>query len=126
MVSPEIDEEKFADLCASCEVPLTATVFARPPLMTTRAELPTEFAPKENGQPGAAFEDGRGTRLRAHREGHLTVLRPETPYDWRRLSAPKLRVAHLVLDLSGSPEPVRDLSPAKGTPFLFNFDRTLK
>ena len=35
------------------------------------------------------------------------------------------RVAHLVVDLSGSPNPLDDLRPAK-TPFLFNFDRTLK
>ena len=126
MVSPEIDEEKFADLCASCEVPLTATVFARPALMTTRAELPPKFAPSSDGQTGAPFEDGRGTRLRAHREGCLTVLRPDTPYDWRRINSSKIRVAHLVMDLCGSPDPVRDLSPAKGTPFLFNFDRTLK
>lgn len=126
MVSPEIDEEKFAELCASCEVPLTATVFARLALMTTRAELPPEFAPSSDGQPGPAFEDARGTRLHAHREGCLTVLRPDTPYDWRRLNSPKIHVAHLVVDLCGSPEPARDLAPAKGTPFLFNFDRTLR
>ena len=126
MVSPEIDEEKFAELCASCEIPLTATVFARPALMTTRAELPPEFAPSSDGQPGAAFEDARGIRLRAHREGGLTVLRPDTPYDWRRINSSRIRVAHIVMDLCGSPEPTRDLSPAKGTPFLFNFDRTLK
>ena len=125
-VSPEIDQEKFEDLCQSCEIPLTAIVFGRPPLMTTRAELPMEFAPSPDGQPSTHFEDGRGTQLFASQAGHLTVLRPKTPYDWRRLSSPKIRVAHLAIDLCGSPESVRDLAPAKGTLFLFNFDRTLK
>ena len=124
-VSPEIDQEKFEDLCQSCEIPLTAIVFGRPPLMTTRAELPMEFAPSPDGQPGTPFEDGRSTRLHAWREGRLTVLRPEMPYDWRRLSSPKIRVAHLVMDLRGSQDITADLSASK-SPFLFNFDRTLK
>ena len=125
-VSPEIDEEKFAELCQNCAVPLTATVFSRPALMTTRAELPLEFAPQPDGQPGVAFEDSRGTRLCAWRDDPLTILRPESPFDWRRLSSPRIRVAHLVVDLSGSPDPMHDLASLSSAPFLFNFDRTLK
>lgn len=125
MVSPEIDAAKFADLCVSCEVPLSATIFARPALMTTRAELPPEFAPQGNA-PGVLFEDTRATHLRAWREGRLTVLRPETPYDWRGLPTSQIRVAHLVVDLCGSQEPTHDLFPTQSSTFLFNIDRTLK
>ena len=125
-VSPEIDQEKFEDLCQSCEIPLTSIVFGRPALMTTRAKLPSEFAPSSDGQTSTpTFEDGRGTHLFASQAGNLTVLRPKTPYDWRRLSSPKIRVAHLAIDLCGSQNLTTDLAESK-SPFLFNFNRTSK
>ncbi len=125
-VSPEIDRRKLETLCASCGTALSLTVFGRPALMTTRAELPAGFAPADGGRPGAPFRDGRGVELQASREGGLTLLRPVTPFDWRRLANAAVRVSHLVCDLCGSGDPAGDLASPAAAPFLFNYDRTLR
>ncbi len=121
-VSTEIDQEKLEDLCAATAVPLVLTVFGRPALMTTRAQLPPDFA---SGKP---FADSRGTALAAYSEGVRTTLRPVTPFDWRRLSNPTVAVFSLVSDFSGSPSPIEDLKlpPKNITPFRFNYDRELR
>ncbi len=125
-VSPEIDRRKLEELCASCGTPLSLTIFGRPALMATRAELPKDFAPASNGQPSAPFRDGRGVALQASREGALTLLRPVNPFDWRRLSNVAVRVTHLVCDLCGSGDIAGDLAASGTDAFLFNYDRTLR
>ncbi len=125
-VSPEIDRRKLEELCASCGTPLSLTIFGRPALMITRAELPTDFAPASNGQPGAPFRDGRGVALEASREGALTLLRPVPPFDWRRLTNVAVRATHLVCDLCGSGDIAGDLAASGTDAFLFNYDRTLR
>lgn len=114
-VACEIDAEQLQDLCAAATTPLSLTIFARPPLMSTRVDLPTELLDKP-------LEDSRRIVLIPSREGAVTVLRPSRPMDWRGLSNPAVRVAHLVLDLCG----LRALPPRDPKPFLFNYDRRLR
>ncbi len=121
-ISCEIDSRQLQDLCQQAETPLLLCVFARPPLLQTRVELPDEFSPERQ----AVLQDSRGIVLRPRREGALTVLRPEQPYDWRSLRNPQVRVAYLQIDLCGSTDPAGDLRPSKKEPFLFNYERKLR
>ncbi len=121
-ISCEIDSSQLEDLCQKAVSPLSLCVFSRPPLMQTRVELPADYAP-ENAR---SFTDARGITLRPRREGPLTILRPEKPFDWRLLKNPRVRAAHLVIDLEASPDPEWDLIHPKKTPFLFNYDRKLR
>ncbi|MFA6929993.1 MAG: peptidase U32 family protein [Lentisphaeria bacterium] len=121
-ISCEIDSSQLEELCQKAVTPLSLCVFARPPLMQTRVELPQAYAP-ENAD---CFEDSRKIVLNPRREGPLTVLRPQQPCDWRSLKNPRVRVAHLLLDVSGSANPAADLMHAENFPFLFNYDRKLR
>lgn len=121
-VSCEIDSNQLDELCQKAVSPLSLCVFARPPLMQTRVELPEKYAPEHAN----SFTDARNITLRPRREGALTILRPEQPFDWRMLKNPKVRAAHLVIDLEGSTDPERDLITLEKTPFLFNYDRKLR
>ena len=121
-ISCEIDSSQLEDLCEKAATPLSLCVFARPPLMQTRVELPENYAPEH----ARSFTDARNITLCPRREGPLTVLRPEQPFDWRLLKNPKVRTAHLIVDLEASPDPDRDLSTLEKTPFLFNYDRKLR
>ncbi|MFA5206586.1 MAG: hypothetical protein WC708_19480, partial [Lentisphaeria bacterium] len=119
--SVEADREQLEALAGSCPAPLSVTLFGRPPLLTSRAEVAAANA-------GAALADARGVTLRARREGAVTVYRPETPFDWSGLRNPQLRAAHWVADLTAAPDPLaawRGLGrPAPGsTPF--NYAREL-
>lgn len=121
-ISCEIDSGQLEDLCQKAVSPLSLCVFARPPLMQTRVELPANFAPEHAN----AFTDARNITLSPRREGALTVLRPKQPFDWRKLKNPRVRAAHLIIDLEASPNPDRDLNSLDKTPFLFNYDRKLR
>jgi putative protease len=121
-VSSEIDAEQLQDLCQQAETALLLCVFARPALMQTRVELPAEFSAERQ----ARLRDSRGISLRPRREGAVTVLRPEEPYDWRSLRNPQVRVAYLQVDLCGSTDPRGDLQAIKSGPFLFNYERKLR
>jgi len=121
-ISYEIDARKLQDLCQQAETPLSLCVFARPPLLQTRVELPEEFSPERQ----VVLQDTRGIALYPRREGAVTVLRPEQPYDWRSLRNPQVRVAYLQIDLCGATDPARDLRLSKKEPFLFNYERKLR
>jgi hypothetical protein len=121
-ISSEIDAEQLQDLCQQAETALLLCVFARPALMQTRVELPAEFSAEHQ----ARLQDSRGIALRPRREGAVTVLRPEAPYDWRALRNPQVRVAYLQVDLCGSTAPYEDLRAVKSEPFLFNYERKLR
>lgn len=122
MISQEIDEIQLEELCQNAEVPLILCVFARPALMLTRVQMPENFK-SENAE---SFQDARGIKLQPSKEGLLTVLRPELPYDWRGVKNQKIKVAELQLDLIGSKNPRNDLASKSKTPFLFNLDRKLR
>jgi hypothetical protein len=50
------------------------------------------------------------------------------PFDLRDLSNDRIRVAHLVVDLIGSEDPVADFrgpATSRALPFRFNYDRKL-
>jgi collagenase-like PrtC family protease len=125
-LSPEADRRQLEELTACCPVPCSLVVFGRPPLVTTRVELP-------EGSLGQVFEDRRGVRLRPASEQGLTVFRPVEPFDLRDVKNERIRVRHLVVDLVGSDDPAgdwhaaaTDLRPVPGDrPFRFNYDRTL-
>ena len=114
----KIDKEKLEWLCQASQVPLAMTVYSCPPLMMTRAVLPGEYGSKP-------FTDARGIKLCPAQEGPLTVLRPETGYDWRNLRNNLVKAAHIVVDARGAG---RDAFAKSGNKqvFLFNYDRTLR
>lgn len=114
----EMDRRQLQELCAHCPAPLALTLFSHPPLMTTRAKLPEDFPA------GETLQDARKVTLRHRQEGDSTVLRPETPMDWRTLRDPLAKGARLEADLTGLEHPV--LPPPGPAPFLFNYDRTLR
>jgi hypothetical protein len=121
-LSIEADRRKLQSVTASCPVPCSLVVFGRPPLLTSRVELGEEdFCDK-------LLVDRRQTRVKGRRERGLWVFRPVEPFDLRDLTNDRIRVAHIVVDLTGSEDPVADFqSPAepRGAAFRFNYDRTL-
>jgi putative protease len=118
-LSVEADKRQLQDITAHGDVPWSITVFGRPPLMTTRAQLPNE-------QHGRLFEDRRGVKMRPHREHGLWTFRPDRPFDLRGLRNPAIRVRHLVMDLVGSPDPVAEWRHRpQGSRFTFNYKRSL-
>ncbi len=121
--SLEADRRQLEDLCAQAPVGLTVYVFGRPPLAISRAELHPEYE-------GRLFEDRRALRMIAHRERGLWVFRPESPFDWRRLRNPRIRVKNLVVDLVASPDPVGEWlhggPRSSREPCYFNYHRSLQ
>jgi len=120
-LSPEAGRRQLVDAAAHCPLPCSLVVFGRPRLMISRAEPPPELL-------GRVLGDRRGTRVTAGREQGLWVLRPVEPFDLRDLRNDRLRVKHLVVDLTGSPNPVRDWSrrpKRRRPPHRFNYERGL-
>ncbi len=119
-LSPEAGRRQLAELTANCPVPCSLVVFGRPPLMVSRVEPPEEYI-------DAVFSDRRGTRVVARREAGLWVLRPVAPFDLRDLENEHIRIRHLVVDLTGSPDPARDWRGPKRHRTLarFNYERGL-
>jgi len=120
-LSPEAGRRQLADVAANCPVPCSLVVFGRPRLMISRAEPPPELL-------GRVLTDRRDTRVTSGREGGLWVLRPAEPFDLRDLRNDRPRVKHLVVDLTGSPNPVRDWTrrpKRRESPHRFNYERGL-
>lgn len=118
--SLEADRRQLEDLCAAAPVGLSIYVFGRPPLATTRVQLPPEYQ-------GQVFEDRRGLRMIARQETDLWVFRPQMPFDWRRLRNPRIRAKNLVVDLVGSPDPVSEwVRSSSRETFYFNYHRLLQ
>jgi len=123
-ISLEADRRQLEELCAAAAVPLSLTVFGRPPLMRTRVEF------RAAAVLGRLFEDSRGVQMRPRLEGCLTVFRPAEPFALCDLRNPAIRAAHLVVDLLASPDPAAEwLAVLDGScrPRLrFNYERTLR
>jgi hypothetical protein len=120
-LSPEADRRQLERVAANCPIPCSLVVFGRPPLMTTRVDLPDEYMRK-------TLADRRDIRVTVRREGGLWVLRPIDPFDLRDLRNERIVVKHLVVDLVGSEDPVRDWQEAPSRRkrlFRFNYDRRL-
>ena len=117
-ISLEIDKEQLEWLCQAAQVPLSMTVYSCPPLMMTRAILPGEYGRRP-------FSDARGIKLCPSQEGPLTILRPESGYDWRGLRNNLVKTAHVVVDARGAGQGAFSRSGGKQD-FLFNYDRTLR
>lgn len=120
-LSPEADRRQLERVTANCPAPCSLVVFGRPPLMTTRVELPEDYVNK-------TLADRRDTRVTVRREGGLWVLRPVDPFDLRDIRNERLTVKHLVVDLVGSEDPTRDWQEAparRKRPFRFNYERSL-
>ncbi len=114
--SLEADKQQLEDMSAHCLLPCSIVVYGRPALMTTRVKI---------GFEGKVIEDRRGVRLRARKEGSVRVLRPTDPFDWRELKNPRIRAAHLVVDLVGSANAEGDWRSAPSKNRFFNYSRTL-
>ncbi len=120
-LSAEADRRQLEEVSGACPLPCSLVVFGRPALMISRVELPEAYLRK-------TFTDRRGTKVVARRERGLWVLRPVEPFDLRNLDNERLLVRHLVVDLVGSPSPLRDWSrvpPREQAVFRFNYDRGL-
>jgi hypothetical protein len=120
-LSPEADRQQFEDIAAHAGVPCSMVVFGRPPLLSTRVKMPENML-------GQVIADRRGANLIPRRERGLTVFRPIEPFDLRDLSNEKIRVAHLVVDLVGSPDPLGDwyaIPTEEDRPLRFNYERSL-
>lgn len=119
-VSCEADRRQLEALSASCRVPLSLHVFGRPPLAFSRVELPADYWERE-------FADRRGLRMIPRREAGVWTFRPTDPFDWRDLKNDKIRVRHLVVDLTASPDPISEWLERRRRfdRFRFNYDRTL-
>jgi U32 family peptidase len=120
-LSPEADRRQLEEITAQCGVPCSLTVFGRPSLLSTRVKLPGNLL-------GEVLSDRRGANLIPRRERGLTVFRPAEPFDLRDLTNAKIRVAHLVVDLVGSNDPLGDwyaIPTEEDEPLRFNYKRTL-
>lgn len=120
-LSIEAGRKQLEQISAVCPVSCSLTVFGRPPLMTSRVELPSDYL-------GHLFADRRDIQMVPRRENGLWVYRPQTPFDLRGAQNPRLLVRHLVVDLIGSPDPIAEWSQPplpNQRPFRFNYDRTL-
>jgi collagenase-like PrtC family protease len=119
--SMEADRRKLQDLTAQCPVACSLTVFGRPPLWISRVKLPDESFHE------TVLQDRRRVRIKGRRERGLWVFRPVEPFDLRDVHNERIQVAHLVVDLVGSNDPVADFQSvgAAHEPFRFNYDRSL-
>jgi len=120
-LSPEAGRRQLVDVAAKCPVPCSLIVFGRPRLMISRAGPPPDLL-------GRILTDRRGNRVVASKEQGLWVLRPVEPFDLRGLRNDRLRVKHLVVDLSGSPDPLKDWTHRprrRKNVSRFNYDRGL-
>jgi hypothetical protein len=120
-LSPEADRRQLEDLTAHCPAPCSLIVFGRPPLMTTRVQVPKQFLDQ-------VLTDRRDIQIIPRRERGLYVFRPVDPFDLRGLTNERIRVQHLVIDLVGSDDPLGDWQNAplsEEETFRFNYDRAL-
>jgi collagenase-like PrtC family protease len=120
-LSIEADRRQLEQVTAACPVACSLVVFGRPALVTTRVRMPEQYVDQ-------VFADRRGIRLSMRAERGLYVFRPIEPFDLRACSNPRIRVAHLVVDLVGSSDPLADWYNAplpEDEPFEFNYSRTL-
>lgn len=119
--SPEASRRQLEDLSAHCPVRSSLVVFGRPPVLTTRVNLPEEYLDR-------VFSDRRSLEIVPRRERGLWVFRPVEPFDLRGCANERIRAHHLVVDLVGSEDPVGDWLnvPLPDTEtFRFNYDRAL-
>ena len=120
-LSIEAGRKQLEQVSAVCPVSCSLTVFGRPPLMTSRVELPPDYL-------GHLFADRRDVHMIPRRENGLWVFRPQTPFDLRGARNSRLLARHLVVDLIGSPDTIAEWSQPplpNQRPFRFNYDRTL-
>jgi putative protease len=120
-LSVEADQQQLEDLCRACPAPASLLVYGRPALMVTRADVPAACL-------GRVFEDRRKIRMVPRYESGLALYRPLEPFSIRHCRNPDIRVAHLVADLVGVPDPVLEwqaLNRPAEAGFSFNYNRTL-
>jgi hypothetical protein len=120
-ISVEADRRQLEELTADCPVSCSLVVYGRPPLMTSRVELPEAYLEQ-------VFGDRRGLRMVPRRERGLWVFRPQDPFDCLDCENSRIQVRHLVVDLVGSPDALeewQDLRRPRAQPFRFNYDRSL-
>jgi hypothetical protein len=120
-LSLEADRAQWEEASAHCPLPCTLTVFGRPALLLSRAQL-------DPAHLGRVFADRRGLRLKPRLERGLWVFRPVEAFDLRGIRNKRIRVRHLVADLAAAPDPVHDWlepAPANRPALHFNYDRSL-
>lgn len=130
-MSMEADRQQIEDVSQASALPISLIVYARPVLAYTR--IPKDnLLPVEAERPTAdgAWTDRRGMSLQPEVASTITVFRSLTAFDWKTLVNDRIRVANLVMDLSGESYPVdvwkKFLRPGGKRGFLFNYDRGLQ
>jgi len=120
-LSVEADRRQLEEITAACPCLCSVVVFGRPALLVTRARLSEQWL-------GGVFEDRRGTRIVPRLERGLWTFRPVEPFDLRNCPNERIRAAHLVVDLVGSPSPAEEWQRLPGRcakTFRFNYERRL-
>ena len=105
-LSVEADRGQLEAMTACCPVPCSMVVYSRPVLVTTRVRMPDETLRK-------TFRDRGEIEMMPRVERRMTVFRPVQPMDLRDLVNDRLRAAHFIVDLVGSPDPLADLFPTE-------------
>ncbi len=128
-VSMEADRGQIEDVTSAACLPMHLIVYARPVLAYTRIPQ-SGLLPESPAQPDGAWTDRRGIGMQPEYGNSITVFRSLTAFDWKTLNNPKIKVAHLTMDLSGESFPLdvwkKFIRPGGKPGFLFNYDRGLK
>lgn len=126
-ISMEADRQQIEDVCSAAALPMSLLIYARPVLAYTR--IPAEALIPDASSDGA-WTDRRGISLKPEEASRVTVFRSLSAFNWKTLQNNRIKVANLVMDLSGESFPVDVWKtfnrPGGKAGFLFNYDRGLK
>lgn len=129
-ISMEADRKQIEDISASAALPMSLVVYARPVLAYTRIPADGLLPEEDPHSATGTWTDRRGIGLQPEDTSRVTVFRSLTAFNWKTLHNSRVRVANLMMDLSGESFPVDVwkgfLRSSGKAGFLFNYDRGLK
>ena len=119
--SLEAGEKQYIDLARHCPVEATLTVFSRPVLAYTRAEIPQKI------KHDTVIRDARGISVNINTFNDISELRSTKAYSLSGIDNPEITARWLCADLINSPKPINEWKnlPKKKNKETFNFERGL-